>query len=50
VAAELDPDADASLVALAEELGTPDVFTLDLRGSGVSLATATRVRIHPVPE
>jgi uncharacterized protein len=23
--------ADASLVALAEELGTPNVFTLDLR-------------------
>jgi uncharacterized protein len=42
--------ADASLVALAEELGTPDVFTLDVRGFSVYRWRKRRAfRIHPSP-
>jgi predicted nucleic acid-binding protein len=40
--------ADASLVALAEELGTPNVFTLDLRGfNAYRWRTRRAFRIHP---
>jgi uncharacterized protein len=42
--------ADASLVALAEELGTPEVFTLDLRGFRTyRWRTRRAFRIHPSP-
>ena len=40
--------ADASLVALAEELGTPNVFTLDLRGfRAYRWKTRRTFRIYP---
>ena len=40
--------ADATLVALAEELGTLDVFTLDRRGFATYRARRSRAfRIHP---
>jgi hypothetical protein len=40
----------ASRVALAEELGTPDIFTLDLRGFSVYRWRKRRAfRIHPAP-
>ena len=40
--------ADATLVALAEELETPDVFTLDLRGFRAYRWNGRRTfRVHP---
>jgi predicted nucleic acid-binding protein len=40
--------ADASLVALAEELGTPDVFTLDRKGFAAYRWQRRRAfRVHP---
>jgi len=40
--------ADASLVALSEELGTPNVFTLDLRGfRAYRWRTRRTFRIYP---
>jgi predicted nucleic acid-binding protein len=42
--------ADASLVALAEELGAPDVFTLDRKGFCAYRWRRRRAfRIHPAP-
>jgi predicted nucleic acid-binding protein len=43
--------ADASLVALAEELGTSDVFTLNLRGfSAYRWRKRRAFRIHPATD
>jgi predicted nucleic acid-binding protein len=43
--------ADASLVALEEELGAANVFTLDLKGFGAyRWRTRRAFRIHPAPE
>jgi predicted nucleic acid-binding protein len=42
--------ADATLVALAEELGAPDVFTLDRKGFGAYRWRRRRgFRVHPAP-